>query len=158
MVQILRSAPIRNAPRQGLRAPFLSDEVPHGLRGTVSELVLTLLSPRDAIDSFAWPFEAEAFFDRPIRNQPGGIRGGRRDSGQTLRVLRVPVPARTAFLFFYRTDATGVEGGAPQPPKRSALALYGLQGPPFPPLPPMPFPEVRLEPLPLPGPVYLPPD
>jgi len=157
-VRILRSAPIRNVPRQGLRSPLLGYEAPEGLTGTVSELVLTLLSLREAVDSFGWPFEAEAFFDRPVRGVPGAIRGGRRDSGQTLRVLRVPVPRETAFLFFYRTDAVRVEGRAPQPPRRRALGLYSVLGPPYAPLPPLPVPGVRLQPLPLPGPVDLPRD
>lgn len=157
VVRILRSVEIRNAPRQGLRPPFLDREAPDGLVGTVDELVLTLLGLRDELDSFGWPFEAQAFFDRPVRGAPGAMRGGRRDSGQSLRILRVPVPRETAFLFFHRADTTGVRGQAPQPPRRRALGLYCLQGPPFPPVPPLPVPGVLVSPVALPGPLDLPP-
>jgi hypothetical protein len=158
MGQVLRSAEIRNAPRRFLQPPFLTPRTLKQITVPMSELVLDVLG-RDGrrLDSFGWPWTAEAFYDRPLREVVQGIvqyetlRVGRLESLQPLRVLRVPVPKSTAFLLFSRTLAAPVGNGRTFALRRIGLALYSRHSP-IPPVPRLPIRGVNLSPQPLPGP------
>jgi hypothetical protein len=156
--RLLRSAPIRNAPRRVLQPPFL---VPGILKeittrtsplAQLSELVLDVLS-RDGrvLDSFGWPWTGEAFYDGPLSPAMAqqGIRLGRIVSQQEeLRVLRVPVPADAAFLLFSRS-AVDFDPVSRPLLIRGGLALYSLVSP-MPPVPRLPIAADNLLPEPLP--------
>jgi hypothetical protein len=132
--RILRSAPIRNAPRRVLQAPFLGPRTVNKIKESISELVLDLLH-RDGrvLDSFGWPWTSEAFHDGPLEQALAqeGIRIGRIEtkSRESIRVLRVPVPSSAAFLLFSQTAVTPRMGSKPRGVTRRGLALYTLVSP-----------------------------
>jgi hypothetical protein len=158
--QVVRSAPIRNAPSRFLQPPFLSPRTLKQITEPISELVLDVLGPNGRrLDSFGWPWTGEAFYDRPLREVLRGlvayetIRVGRSRSNLTLRVLRVPVVRSAAFLLFSRSAV--IQGKDPERPaiRRSGLTLYSLT--PVPARPRLPDFARGLPAEPLPGPKSL---
>jgi hypothetical protein len=156
--QVVRSAEIRNAPRRFLQPPFLTPRTLKLITVPMSELVLDLLGPDGRrLDHFGWPWTAEAFYDRSLREVVQGLvaygtlRVGRLESRQPLRALRVPVPKSTAFLLFSRTIASQESGKKTLTLSRMGLALYSRVSP-IPPVPRLPITGANLSPEPLPGP------
>lgn len=148
-LKVQRSAPVGNAPRRALQPPFLDPRRSYSYPKPVAELVLDLLDLEGRVlESFAWPWATDAFFDRPAAE--GGFEGGRRPSGHTARVLLVPVPKATVFYLFSRSDVPAGGEGAPRQVTRTALAIYTASSP-VPPLPRLPFPAAGLDVRPLPG-------
>jgi hypothetical protein len=127
--KILRSAPIGNAPRRHLQPPFLGPRTLKEIEKPISELVLEFLR-RDGrvLDSFGWPWTSEAFYDRPLSTALAreGVRIGRLESRQPLRVLRVPVPPSAAFLLFSQSVVTIGPGLERKTFIRKGLRLYSL--------------------------------
>jgi hypothetical protein len=148
---IVRSAPIRNAPRNVLQPPFLSEATVDQITTPLSELVLNVLR-RDGrvLDSFGWPWIAEAFYDTPAKKQSRGVRVGRVASLQPLRLLRVPIAKTATFLLFSQASVVPDEDLGPRAPRRRGLTLYSLVSP-IPPPPLLPEYAARLRPQPLPG-------
>ena len=133
------------------------------ITGPISELVLDLLAGDGRVlDSFGWPWTGEAFYDGPLSRAlvQEGIRPGRMESPQTVRVLRVPRPAAATFLLFSQTRVSFAEQlGAPGSLvtltrtvslQRIGIALYPLESP-APPIPPLPDFAEGLGSRPLPG-------
>jgi hypothetical protein len=153
--RILRSAPIRNAPRRHLQAPYLTPEVVGRLEEPLKELVLDVLG-RDGsvLDSVGWPWIDEAFFERRPPTARDRSRGGRVKIFPAVRVLRIPVTQGGRFFLFSETDVPFLPDGT-RPLTRRGLSLYSLVTP-VPPPPPVPEFAGRLAVEPLPGPVPLP--
>jgi hypothetical protein len=147
---IVRSAPIRNAPRDVLQPPFLSEATVEQITTPLSELVLNVLG-RDGrvLDSFGWPWTAEAFYDTSAKEREG-VRVGRVASLQPLRLLRVPIAEGATFLLFSQTSVMPGEGRGSRAPRRTGLTLYSLVSP-IPPRPRLPEYAAGLRPRPLPG-------
>jgi IgA Peptidase M64 len=131
--QVVRSAEIRNAPRRFLQPPFLTPRTLKQITVPMSELVLDVLRPDGRrLDSFGWPWTAEAFFDRPLGDVIQGlvayesIRIGRSESILPLRALRVPVAPSAAFLLFSQSVASPGTASAPPMLQRFGRALYSL--------------------------------
>lgn len=155
---VLRSASLRSAPRRFLQPPFLGPRTLKEIEKPISELVLDVLR-RDGrvLDSFGWPWTSEAFYDGPLPAALAqeGVRIGRVESLQSIRVLRVPVAPTAAFLLFSQSVVTIGQGAKAKTLVRQGLALYSLPGPIL--------PRPRLEPFaqrlgvdPLPGRADLP--
>lgn len=130
---VLRSAPIRNAPRRGLQPPMLTAEGldridrPGGPKALPSELVLDVLGRNGRVlDSFGWPWTAEAFYDRPHDKGNEGLPAGRIEVRQTLRILRVPVASSAAFLLFSRSSLSLGKDSRKGTVTRGGLSLYSL--------------------------------
>ena len=105
------------------------------------------------LDSFGWPWTSEAFYDGPLSTALAqeGIRIGRLESRQPIRILRVPVPRSAAFLLFSQSVVTIGQGSQPKTFIRKGLALYSLP-PSDLPRPPLKDFAQRLGVDPLPGP------
>ncbi len=150
--EVLRSAEIRNAPRRFVQPPYLNRETLKDVTKSLSELVLDLLGPDGRVlDSFGWPWTAEAFFDRPPTKEHKGKKAGRFRSptAETLRLLRVPVPGPAAFLLFSKSIAVFGRQRRPESVKRVGLTLYSRVSPvPHPPRLPDFARDLPLRPLP----------
>jgi hypothetical protein len=137
------------APRAILRPPLLGPETWRRYTPPAGEIAIaTLTLEGRPLETFGWPAAPMAFFDRHANGDYGEIEGRPQPSGIPMRLLRIPAPADTAFLYLYRSD---LDGSAVAPVGQRALYYIPAPGRRPPRIPDLPGPPlsrpVRLRPL-----------
>jgi hypothetical protein len=151
-VEVVSASRVPSVPRILLRRPRLDEERARTVRVPAAELVLAeLAGDGRVVESYGWPARSLAFFDLPIGEVRGGLRGRPRSIRALTRILRVPLGDDADFLFFYGVRVTpGVEGESGAR-RAQPLSLYYC-GPPEPTprqAPPLPIEgTVAVQPLP----------
>jgi hypothetical protein len=125
-LDVVSASRVLSVPRILLHRPRLDEDKARMVRAPVAELVLAALATDGRVlGSYGWPARSLAYFDLPMGEVRGGLRGRPHAVGMLPRILRVPLGDDADFLFFYGVRVIpGVEGERMARLARRPLSLY----------------------------------